>query len=169
MEQLYAKTPKGVEEMTSRVHGLGQRARRLLIMVDGKRDLAGFVAALPGEDVHALFDQLIADGFIRALEPPPKPAPAPAAAAAPAKPAAPPPPAPANEGERFAMARNFMVNTVSAFLGIMGSSLIDKLEGCDSLEELRAHYAAWREAIQMSREGKHEFIDLDSRLAALLS
>ena len=166
MEQLYAKTPKGVEEMTSRAHGLGQRARRLLIMVDGKRDLAGFVAALPGEDVHALFDQLIAEGFVRALEPPPKPAPAtaPAAAAAP-----PPPPAPANEGERFAMARNFMVNTVSAFLGIMGSSLIDKLEGCDSLEELRAHYAAWREAIQMSREGKHEIADLDSRLAALLS
>ena len=154
MEQLYAKTPKGVEEMTSRAHGLGQRARRLLIMVDGKRDLAGFVAALPGEDVHALFDQLTAEGFIRALEPPPKAAPA---------------TAPANEGERFAMARNFMVNTVSAFLGIMGSSLIDKLEGCDSLEELRAHYAAWREAIQMSREGKHEIADLDSRLAALLS
>lgn len=165
MEQLYAKTPKGVEEMASRAHGLGQRARRLLIMVDGKRDRAGFVAALPGEDVHGLFEQLIAEGYIRALEPPPPPPPP--QAANPATPA--PPPAPASEPERFAMARNFMANTVSAFLGIMGSALIDKIEGSRNLEDLRGHYAAWREAIQMSREGKQELADLDSRLAALLS
>lgn len=31
-----AKTPKGVEEVTSRAHGLQQKLRSLLIMVDGK-------------------------------------------------------------------------------------------------------------------------------------
>ena len=160
--ETFVKTPKGVEEMTSRSLGLGQRARRLLILVDGKKELAGIAAAFPGEDARGVLKNLASEGFIRLLEPPAPPP-------EPKRPAAAPAPSPLDDAQRFDMARNFMVNTVNAFLGIMGSNLIEKLERCRGLEELRSHYAAWREAIQMSREGRGQAADLESRLAALLS
>jgi hypothetical protein len=158
----YAKTPKGVEEMTSRSHGLPQRVRRLLILVDGKRDFASIAAAFPGEDTQAVLEALVADGFIAPLASPPRVQAKGSRALAPA-------PAPADDAERLTMARNFMANTVNAFLGVMGSSLIDKIERSDTLEELRGEYDAWRKAIRLSREGKAQAEDLERRLAALLS
>lgn len=85
---LYQKTPKGIEEIASKKHGLLMRERSVLIMVDGKRgaaDIARFGGAV--EEVQALFEQLAAGGFIEgqvvaAPAPAPKPAQAPAAPAA---------------------------------------------------------------------------------------
>lgn len=150
----FVKTPKGIEEINQRGHGLAQRGRRVLIMLDGKRDLASLAATFPTEDVAAILDSLLADGFI-----------VPLAEAAPASNTPPPP----DDAKRFEMAHNFMINTVGEFLGVMGSGLIEKLERCGTLEELRGHYAAWREAIQLSRDGRKQAAELESRLAALLS
>lgn len=156
--QIYVKSPKGLEEMTSRSHGLPQRARRLLIMVDGKRSMSAIAALFPGEDVRPLLDGLIADGFV-----------APLPVAAPASPTAARAEAPIDDAKRFDMARNFMMNTVNAFVGIAGSSLITRLERAAGLEELRPHYEGWREAILLSADGRKQIADLETRLAALLS
>jgi hypothetical protein len=152
--RICVKTPKGIEEINCRSHGLQQRARRLLIMVDGKRSLEGIAALFPTEDVRPILDQMLADGFVVPLE-----------VSAPQTKVAPP----IDDTKRFDMARNFMVNTVNAFVGIAGSSLIGHLENCISLEELRPHYEAWREAILLSSDGRKQIGDLESRLAALLS
>src|ERR1017187_694138 len=99
---LCVKTPKGIEEVEKRAHGLAQRSRRVLIMADGKRDAAGLAIMFPSEDIPAILDDLLSDGFLTPLE-----------VAAPQTSM----PRPADDGERFAMAQNFMNNTVSAFLG----------------------------------------------------
>ena len=52
----YLKTPHGLEEMASHAHGLGLRARRLLILIDGRRDTAA-LAAMTGD---AKFDESLA-------------------------------------------------------------------------------------------------------------
>ena len=151
---LCVKTPKGIEEVEKRAHGLPHRARRVLIMADGKRDAAGLANMFPSEDIPTILDDLLAKGFLSPLE------------------VAPPRtsmPRPVDDAERFEMAKNFMSNTVSAFLGVMGSSLLDKLEGCADFAELRALYPNWREAIQLSGDGRKQATDLENRLAAMLS
>lgn len=152
---LCAKTPKGTEEVSRRSHGLSLKARRLLILIDGRKDAAALAAMMPGEDVAALCAELLAGGFVEPV--------------APAAPAAGDQPAAMNEAQRFEMARNFMVNSVGAFLGVMGSGLIDKLERSASLGELRSHLPAWREAMLLSREGRGQAAELEGRLVPLLA
>jgi hypothetical protein len=74
-----AKTPKGLDEVKSRRHGLPQQLRSLLIVVDGAASVRDLVARFGriadiGSSLQALVDQ----GFVA-----PAPAPAPAAAEAP--------------------------------------------------------------------------------------
>ena len=102
------------------------------------------------------------EGFVRPLELTIAVAPTAAQTTPPGK-------APADDVERLAMARNFMANTTRAYIGTNGSSLINKIDDCADLESLRHQYNAWREAIQLSREGRKDIGDLESKLAALLS
>jgi hypothetical protein len=159
MSDLFVKTPKGIEEVTQRSHGLDMKARRVLIMIDGNRDQAALAAMIAGDGIGEILDRLVADGFVerqRSAEPEPAPA------AAPALP-------PMDDTTRFKMARNFMVNTTNAFLGVVGSGLIDKLERSASLDELRRHYQDWQEGIRLSSEGRQRAPELEGQLAALLS
>jgi hypothetical protein len=60
-----AKTAKGVEEVTARVHGLPQKLRSLLIMVDGNAtagDLLAKFGGIPG--VEASLAALVEQGFV---------------------------------------------------------------------------------------------------------
>ena len=62
--ETYAKTPKGQDEIAHRTHGLGLRARRLLILVDGQRsveDLRGLTGDAGTADA---LGELAAEGFI---------------------------------------------------------------------------------------------------------
>lgn len=164
------KTPKGIIEVEQRACRLPMRSRQVLIMIDGKRDQAALSAMFPGDALPGILASLIEDGFITPLvkeAPPPAPqAEEDAAEQAPVRPAV---PAPANEHERYIMARNFMLNTVSAFVGISASSLTSRIETAQSIDELRHNFDEWRNAIQLSREGRKQLPDLEARLAALLS
>jgi hypothetical protein len=63
---IYEKTDKGVDEIATRVHGLGRRLRNMLLMIDGVRsdkDLYESVALLG--DVDVILHELEAEGFIR--------------------------------------------------------------------------------------------------------
>jgi hypothetical protein len=70
---------------------------------------------------------------------------------------------------RYEMARNFMLNTTSAFLGVFGSALSEKLERAASLEDLQDLYVPWRDAIRLSSDGKKRAEELETKLASLLS
>ena len=159
---VYVKTPKGIEEISKRSYGLPQRARLVLIMMDGKCTYGDILARFPAGEGEALVATLVNGGFVATLQP------APANPASPGKAAERFEP-PKDEAERFEMAKNLMRNTVNAFLGGMGSGLINQLDKCTTLEELRQHYSAWQEAIHMTGDGRKQAADLENRLAALLS
>jgi hypothetical protein len=164
---LCVKTPKGIEAVEKRAHNLPMRARQILIMIDGKRDSAMLATMFPGDALDGILDQLLADGFITPL----KVVKAEVQKAATEKtPAAPPsPPPPADEGERYQMARNFMINTTNTFIGISASSLIERMEHAKNLEELRHHYTEWRDTIRLSSAGRARLPEFEKQLAALLS
>jgi hypothetical protein len=58
---------------------------------------------------------------------------------------------------RLQMSRNFMTNTIKAFLGMVGtSSILTRIEEATSLEELRACFGDWHYLIVTSRDGRRE-------------
>lgn len=61
---VYAKTPKGSAEVAARGGGLSMAARRILIMVDGKRSLGELAAMLRTSEFDALVGLLETQGFI---------------------------------------------------------------------------------------------------------
>ena len=156
------KTPKGIEEVERKVHGLALKSRQVLIMVDGKRDLTALQGIFPPAMVPGILDELLNGEFIRALDPP--------------KPVEPPPPpkpvarvpVASNDEERYSMARNFMLNTTSAFVGMAGSSLSGKIEQAMGLAALTPLYHDWRDAIALSGDGKKRLPELEAQLLKLL-
>lgn len=162
MPECYVKTPKGIEEINSRSHGLSPRARQLLILLDGKRSDLDVTAMMPEGEGAALLASLLSDGFVTRLQPPAAGKPATQEGASAVE-------RPANDADRFAMAKNFMRNTVLTFLGGMGSGVVGRIEKCADFDALRSQHSAWKEAIEFSKEGRQQLADLESRLAALLS
>ena len=168
---IYVKTPKGVEEISKRSHGLSPRARQTLIMLDGKRSIDDVMEMLPGDETLELLDELFANGFIDAQQES-LAAEAPKAKSAAPKPTVAKPVVPAelpqSEAERLQIAKNFMRNTVQTFLGGMGSGFISHIDKCNSIEELRRNFGPWKEAIELSRDGRKQLLDLEYRLMKML-
>lgn len=82
---LALKTPKGHEEIRSRAHGLSQKLRTLLIMIDGKSTVGELLGRFPGvAEIQANLRQLIELGFVQVRVGETSSAAAPAAVAAPA-------------------------------------------------------------------------------------
>jgi hypothetical protein len=61
---VYAKTPKGSAEMAARGGSLTMAARRVLIMIDGKRSLGELAAMLRTSELDSVVGLLEAQGFI---------------------------------------------------------------------------------------------------------
>lgn len=60
-----AKTAKGLEEVKSRAHGLPQKQRTILIMVDGVATVGDILAKFGGiPEIAATLDALVRDGFV---------------------------------------------------------------------------------------------------------
>jgi hypothetical protein len=60
-----AKTAKGLEEVKSRTHGLPQKQRTILIMVDGTATVGDILAKFGGiPEIAASLDALVRDGFV---------------------------------------------------------------------------------------------------------
>lgn len=171
MGVVFAKTPKGQEELTAKSGGLSPRQRRVLIFVDGKRTVDELRGMLQADDLQNTLGLLEEDGFIEVAG---------IATAGASKPVTPPPATlpsitafgelPANvDPLRLQQARNFMTNTINAFVGALGtSSLLDRIEQAASHQDLRALFDEWYHAIVMSREGKREAEGLRSKLLQVI-
>ena len=165
MGVVFAKTPKGHEEITSKAGGLTPRVRRALIFVDGKRTVDELRGMLQSDDLQHTLGILEEEGYIAvgAVVGPSGVVSAPPAALAPITafselPATPDP-------VRLQQARNFMSNTLKTFVGSLGTSgLIDRLDEAQSLNDLRACFDEWYQAIVSSRDGRREAEKLRSKL-----
>ncbi|WP_310491892.1 hypothetical protein [Dechloromonas sp.] len=166
---VFAKTPKGHDEITSKTGGLSPRVRRVLIFVDGKRTVDDLRGMLQSDDLQHTLGALEEEGYIELAS----------VSNAAGKPVAPQVPLasitafgelPASHDPvRLQKARNFMSNTLNAFVGALGnSSLLDRIEQASGHVELRAMYDEWYHAIVMSREGKREAESLRAKLLAVI-
>jgi hypothetical protein len=169
MGAVFAKTPKGQEEIGSKAGGLTPRQRRVLIMVDGKRTVDELRAMLQADDLQHTLGLLEEDGFIqitalingsvRTLAADATLPPITAFADLPE----------AHDALRLQQARNFMMNTLNVFVGSLGaSSLLERIENARGHEGLRSLYDEWYHAIVMSREGKREAESLRGKLLAVI-
>lgn len=169
MGVIFSKTRKGHDEIENRSGALSPRVRRVLIFVDGKRSVEDLRGMLQSDDLQHTLGMLEEDGYIEMIG-------VVEGARMVAAPAA------ALTGDaafralpmvadpmRLQMARNFMTNTLNAFVGSLGaSSLLDRIEQADSHEALRAAYDEWYHAIVMSRNGKREAETLRAKLLEVI-
>jgi len=165
---VFAKTPKGQDEVATRSGGLSPRVRRVLIFVDGKRTVDDLRGMLQSDDLQHTLGMLEEEGYIEFFD---------ISGIAPAAAAGQPLPSITAFSElpampdplRLQQARNFMVNTLNAFVGPLGiSSLLDRLEIANSHADLRALYDEWYHAMVMSRDGKREAEGLRSKLLQVI-
>lgn len=119
------KTVAGQAEVTSKAHALSQRARSLLIMIDGKRtleDLRAMLGPQVDEAVKLLIEQGLVEGSVEAAPPPPVSAPL-------------PPAAPTID---VATLRRDAARAVTDALGPMADALAMRIEKTKTADELQA-------------------------------
>lgn len=169
MGVVFAKTPKGQAEITSKAGGLTPRVRRVLIFVDGKRSVDELRGMLQADDLQHTLGRLEEEGYIemRSLIEAggagrPATAALPSISAFRALPDEPDP-------LRLQQARNFMINTLNTFVGSLGaSSLLDRIDASEGHAGLRELYDEWYHAMVMSRDGKREAEALRSKLLQVI-
>lgn len=175
MGAAFVKTAKGQAELTARSGALTPRARRVLILVDGKRTVADLDALIQSETLRNTLGQLEEDGFIEYLEAPagkpaatvagPTPPPSPAASSAPSASAQPP----AIDPKRLRQARLLMSEAIHNFVGGGGTKgILQRIAAAQSLEDLRAVHEDWLHLLSTSLESPWEVSSLRDRLARVL-
>ncbi len=167
MNPAYAKTPKGQEEIETRCHGLNPRARRALILVDGKRRLEELRGLCTVPDLDATLGMLQQDGYIAPVAAP-EPAPAPPAPALASTDGFRPLPDEAATAE-LELARNFILNTLKTFTGPYAKlSLMERAQAAQSHAEMRTLYDDWQRAVGDNPQGLMRLDDLAKRLLAVI-
>jgi len=178
---VFVKTSEGQQEITTKAQGLNPLQRRLLILIDGKRNAAELASMVAGQDLRGLLTLLVEKACIKLVEksaeavlPDGKPLAAPPLAAPLAVAAASPVlaglPAPQSRSAREVdMARHFMINTLNmAFGNHYCVSLIEAISQSSDAEKLRQHYDAWFNTMRSSRSSAKELPILITKLAVVL-
>lgn len=172
MAVIFAKTERGYTEIVQRSGALSPRVRRVLIFVDGRRSVSELRDMLHYDDLQHTLGLLEEEGYIEmigvaggdeGMEP------------AAALPVSPPPDTPfrlhppGGDPVRLQKARNFMLNTLNAYVGALGtSSLQDRVEAARNPAEMRALFDEWYFAIVSSRNGRREAEQLRAKLLEVI-
>ncbi|OYD54626.1 hypothetical protein CGK74_07535 [Thauera propionica] len=164
---VFTKTPKGQEEITHRTGIVGQRARRLLILIDGHRGADELAAMSADDDIATTLSQLEEAGLIEAVANAAPVAVVPAAAAAPAQVAVEDGQAP-KTGD-LQLARDFMMNTLRTFHGPYAKlGLMKRIQSASDRDGLMALYEEWLASITETRIGRKRAEELTGRLMAVI-
>lgn len=166
MSVLFAKTPKGLEEITLRTGGLTPRVRRVLIMIDGKRTVDEIRAMALADDLSHTLGLLEESGYIelsqQALPTAAADGGLPAITTFREIPAEPDP-------KDLEMAKNFIMNTLKTFCGpLTHLSIVEAAFAARTPEELRAQFGPWYEAIVETRTGRRRAEELRGQLLKVI-
>lgn len=171
---LFGKTVAGREALTTRPAGLGPRLRSLLIMVDGKRNLAEFEKLTGGEaTATSSLTELLAAGWIEVVgaDGLPKAVAAPAALVAASTELQPEvlEPVPVEVADAvttlpFSDARRQVVRFINDQLGPMGETLAIRAEGCKTPADLQVALPRIRDGLK-SFKGSAVVQQFDEELA----
>jgi hypothetical protein len=122
---VFRKSTKGTEEMAGRLHGLAQKLRRALIIIDGSKDIAELSVLMRPGEAEAAFEQLFADGYIEIVSDtelnPARIAYVPAA----------------NDPAVFAMIKHNTMTEVTQRLGAFSEMVNAEISSCNSALDLR--------------------------------
>jgi hypothetical protein len=150
---IFGKTALGQEEIKTKGLGLLPMQRRTLILVDGKKSGAELAVFAAGQDIAAMLAHLLEQGCIEPVaEVKAEPAKVDKQRDAGGAPSAPDlsslPPAEFRSAKDLDMSRNFMTNTTNTMFGLnMRLTLIEAIFASRTVEELRAVYPMWEEAM----------------------
>ena len=168
MNTIFIKTEKGRQEMEHKGGELSPRIRRLLIMIDGKRTFEDLKAFCAADDLTHSLSLLEESGFIelanktiqvsKPIEATPIQKSITAFRKLPQE----------FDPLAFTRAKNFMNNTLNAFVGIGASTLMTRVEGATTHEHLRTEYDEWYHAIVASRDGRREAETLRIKLLEII-
>lgn len=163
---VFAKTPAGQDEIATRARKLAPRLRSLLFMVDGKTSVDA-LNARAGEigDIAVYLIELEQMGLIKPLSGASGAAAPKAAAPAPAAPKA--VPAAAAPGIDFKKVRQEISRIVYDTLGPDGEGISEKIEGCQTREELLAYCENCKSIVQ-EFVGKSRAEKVEQQVKALL-
>ena len=64
---IYRKTDKGKQEVAERAFGLESHLRRLLIMIDGQKNVTELSVYVRAGELESTFARLVAEGFVETL------------------------------------------------------------------------------------------------------
>lgn len=174
----FAKTSAGVSEIQTRALGLNPLLRRLLVLIDGKRNCAELGGFVSGHDLQTLLDELLSKGCIEEVQSAKS-----AKAAAPVAPAAAADPnkqfverelatlpAPESRSPKdLRMARDFMMNTINTMFGqYTRLTLVQAIHACQTTAELRKIYPEWVHVMSESAIGARRLPELSQQLAKTL-
>jgi hypothetical protein len=139
---IYAKTPQGVAEVGARSAQLSMLARRVLIMMDGKRTVAELAMFVRAGEIDAIVTQLESAGLAERSGVVAPATVAPRAASEPAVPAPPAVAAPAQDERDLAPitlneAKRRAVRELSDRLGPDADVMAMRIEACRSIDEFR--------------------------------
>lgn len=182
VDAVFAKTPKGADELVVKTGNLTPRMRWVLILIDGKRPVSELRSMMPADDLQHTLGMLEEDGYIVLVD---AEHPAPVLAAKGTMPKAAMPtasamaqpadilaftPLPATvDATRLLHSRNFMANTLKTFIGMVGiSSLLERIEAAKDHAELRVLFHEWYHTIVMSRDGRREAEALRTKLLQII-
>lgn len=177
---IYTKTPVGQQEIQTRALGLAPLARRILVLVDGKRSGGDLEVFLSGKgDIVQILGELLAQGCVDAEAPRKGVAavktaePAASAAADSTEPAEDHlsglPAAETRTTKDNEMARHFMINSINSIIGQqMRISLIHDIFHAETTEALRTVYHAWAASMADHRMGAKRLPELREKLFKVL-
>ncbi len=173
---VFSKTSAGQQEIQSRSLGLAPLARRLLVLIDGKRTGAELEPFVAGQDLAPLLSELLDHGLVSIPVAPAVTSTAPSAPIAPTSTGktgtdwlAALPPAETRSAKELEMARNFMTNTVNNIFGHHNRiSLIEAIHNCESSSDLRDVYDMWATALESSAAGHKRLPEFREKLFAVL-
>lgn len=171
LSSIFAKTAHGQQEIQARSHALGPMARRVLVLVDGRRSGQELAAFVPGDGIENCLSELLSHDCIEAVSMVAMPAPvaqtAPRQASADALAGL--PLADMRSAQDLDKARNFMTNTVNNIFGHHNRiSLVESIFSSQSSEELRKVYPAWANALASNSTGKKRLPELREKLFTVL-
>lgn len=170
MAVVFAKTPKGHDEITTKAGGLTPRVRRVLIFVDGKKTVEDLRGMLQSDDLQHTLGMLEEEGYIevsavvdekgQAATVPDGPLPSITAFR--------PMPEPANPKE-LEMAKNYMMNSLKAFVGPYSHlSIVEAVFAARNHAELREQYGPWFAAVTETTQGKRRAEHLRAELLKVI-
>lgn len=169
---VFAKTVQGQQEIQARALGLASLARRVLVLVDGRRSGQDLAAFVPGDTIENCLSELLSNSCIEAVHKAPVvPTPVTDSPSQDAitHPLAGLSPVEMRSAQELEKARNFMTNTVNNIFGHHNRiSLVESIFSCQSSEALRKVYPAWEQALSSNGTGKRRLPELREKLFTVL-